>query len=423
MHFYSFTSYFSCAITITIILTMIGAFLKSSTVVAIRAPSAIFVNKCCRMGDHLDVNQQCEFGGTDQWWPIIFLILKLTYFEPHGEAPRFMKIRESSFPQCEHPEFEFGNDKMALFSNGTLYLFQKNVFLDSNNFCIDKDAAAFCLPIVNGANSLTAPKKLSKLRKCCGLQAAYFKSANTCVPVQQNHDVLRRKLISNSSVVDMVYGFPDCKISKHFTIAGHFKESNLELSTGSLTLDSGRQFEWDEYCLEHTVKDTESSYVSVFTCAEDFTVADTVTENKIVSLQSFIVHFYYCAVLFFVVCFFHCYLSDCNPIFFLCLSFQDIRFYLFPIGLLISVVFLIATLATGFLLPSSHHMLHWRCQTFYVACLLVGDLLLAITQLFGSKIKGVTCISIGKLVENMHFFPIQFRQYDRKLLFYYALSC
>lgn len=75
---------------------------------------------------------------------------------------------------------------------------------------------------------------------------------------------------------------------------------------------------------------------------------------------------------------------------------QDIRFLLFPIGLLISVIFLIATLATGLLLPSNHHVLHWRCQTFYVSCLLIGDLLLAITQIFGSNITGVGCISIGE---------------------------
>lgn len=69
---------------------------------------------------------------------------------------------------------------------------------------------------------------------------------------------------------------------------------------------------------------------------------------------------------------------------------------LYSIGLLISVIFLTATLVTGFLLPSNHHVLHWRCQTYYVACLLVGDLLLAITQIFGNTIVGTACVSMGK---------------------------
>lgn len=80
------------------------------------------------------------------------------------------------------------------------------------------------------------------------------------------------------------------------------------------------------------------------------------------------------------------------------LYFQDVRvrLVLYSIGLIISVIFLTATLVTGFLLPSNHHVLHWRCQTYYVACLMVGDLLLAITQIFGNTIVGLTCVSMGK---------------------------
>lgn len=69
---------------------------------------------------------------------------------------------------------------------------------------------------------------------------------------------------------------------------------------------------------------------------------------------------------------------------------------IYSIGLSISVIFLLATLATGFILPSNHHVLHWRCQTFYVGCLLVGDLLLAINQIFGAEISGFPCFSIGE---------------------------
>lgn len=80
---------------------------------------------------------------------------------------------------------------------------------------------------------------------------------------------------------------------------------------------------------------------------------------------------------------------------------QDVRYVLLAIGLFISVVFLSATLATAFLLPSSHHVLHWRCQTFYVACLLVGDLLLAITQMSRNGLPQPFCSIIGKRVNHM----------------------
>lgn len=54
------------------------------------------------------------------------------------------------------------------------------------------------------------------------------------------------------------------------------------------------------------------------------------------------------------------------------------------------------TLAIGFLLPSNHHVLHCRCQTYYVGCLLIGDLLLAMNQITGSLITGIPCSIIGK---------------------------
>lgn len=67
---------------------------------------------------------------------------------------------------------------------------------------------------------------------------------------------------------------------------------------------------------------------------------------------------------------------------------KDIRFTLYPVGFIISAIFLAATLATGFLLPASHHVLHWRCQTYHVACLMVGDITMAAIQLAGNSLKG-----------------------------------
>jgi G protein-coupled receptor Mth (Methuselah protein) len=76
---------------------------------------------------------------------------------------------------------------------------------------------------------------------------------------------------------------------------------------------------------------------------------------------------------------------------------NDLRFTLYPAGLAISAFFLAATLATGCLLPKAHHALHWRCQTCHVACLLVGDVLLATVQLSGPALPPQACKIIGKL--------------------------
>lgn len=374
---------------------------ESSVVCAI-TPKAVIVNKCCDLNEHLNEHHECAVGTTNHWWPLIHMIKIQKLFEPLGDAPRFFIVRERSRPLCESPDTLIGSNKMALFSNGSLYLSEQNQFLHSPNFCIDKDVAILCFPPTqktntNAIDSLIVPKKIAKVRKCCGGKAIYFKSSNTCEIVQQSHEVLQRRLLANASFIDFVYGFPDCKISAHFTIAAAFKQSNLELSTGSLTLNSGRQFEWNEYCLEHTIRDGSRPYVSVFTCAEAFAVADISPDtNHLVNIcanfslssrltKQILIHCHFLFHFFFVHFF-------CRAT----ITSQDIRFLLFPIGLLISVIFLIATLATGLLLPSNHHVLHWRCQTFYVSCLLIGDLLLAITQIFGTNITGVGCISIGE---------------------------
>lgn len=70
----------------------------------------------------------------------------------------------------------------------------------------------------------------------------------------------------------------------------------------------------------------------------------------------------------------------------------------YSVGLIISLIFLIATLVISFLVPSNHHALHWRCQTYYVACLLVGDFFLAITQLAGDAILEPYCSIVGKWI-------------------------
>lgn len=255
------------------------AFMLRDGVNAGRVPVQTEVNKCCRFGELLDKNtRQCLIGGNDQWWPIIYLIVKNVYFSPRGEAPRFLHPREHKQPICEQPELLVTT--VALFSNGSLYLSERNAFVEPDNFCVDKDTALVCFPRPQGVDSLRAPIKLTKIRKCCGYQSVYNTKDNTCVSVDDGHELINKKLISNSSTVDFLFGFPTCTVTNDFTIAGKFSEEHLNLETGSLTMNSGRQFKWDEFCLEHTITDIDEPYVNVFTCAEHLAVADTIPAPK-----------------------------------------------------------------------------------------------------------------------------------------------
>lgn len=270
-------SYVSCGV-VAVVIVIVTSFLCDG-VSAGRAPPQAEVNKCCRIGEQLDKNtRQCSIDGNNQWWPLIYLIVKQTYYSPRGEAPRFLHARELKQPMCDKPELFINS--MALFSNGSLFLLERNAFIEPDNFCVDKDAALVCFPRPQGVDSLRAPIKLTKIRKCCGHRSVYNTKDNTCISVEEGHDLINKKLISNSSTVDYLFGFPTCSVTNHFTIAGKFNEEHLNLETGSLTLNSGRQFKWDEFCLEHTITDIDEPYVNVFTCAEHLAVADTIPAPK-----------------------------------------------------------------------------------------------------------------------------------------------
>lgn len=237
-------------------------------------PPPVTVNKCCRIGETLDRNQECSFGGAgvDHWWPVIYLLGKSIYFTPHGEAPRFFRVNESSRPRCksgEALELVTGNHTMAVFSNGTLYLPSRQAVLESDNFCVDKDVALICSPQIQNADFINQPINRTLVRKCCPQKAIYqTNSDTTCVTLHDGHEIIGRKLIENSTnQLEYRYGFPQCKTnSNNFAIIGKFNESKFDESTGHLMLAEG-VFQLDQYCLEH-FNDTGTVNVHVFTCTD-----------------------------------------------------------------------------------------------------------------------------------------------------------
>ncbi|XP_062548957.1 probable G-protein coupled receptor Mth-like 1 isoform X1 [Armigeres subalbatus] len=311
----------------------------------------VYINKCCRVGEYYDNSAQlCVVGGIEKWVPKVFLPAKNQLYTDVGNAPVHMKFLENKRPEgCKVTAYT--SDQILLMGNGSLFLSQKHSLISSPEYCVDEKVALVCARD-NGMDSLQAPEKTSTVWRCCGPNFAYDRVNQTCVKLDQSHMSYSAKIVA-STHVDLSFRFPDCK---EHVIAGIFKPDNLQEDTGSVTIDSGKIFASHEYCLEQAL---DGKTVYVFSCSEH--------------LQ-----------------------PDSVPI-----KNQDVRFALYAAGLLVSVIFLGATLATGYLVTSQHHVLHWRCQTHYVACLLIGDLFLAIVQLSGNTITGPACTMIAIIV---HFF-------------------
>lgn len=344
---------------------------QSETTITTRQSSSspkklVSVNKCCRIGDKLVVDEndrvRCDVGtGSSNWAPRVFLPKKNAFYEKAGQLPPFFSVNEEERPNCSNPE-RYSSQLLAVIGNGSLFLTHKHVTIGSSeSFCVDQDFSLVCR-----SDKEVVPENMTiyQLTKCCAPNE--IMTSSSCVALNASDPLLNRKLVDKADVnFDIDYKFPDCggsSNSNEFAIAGTFLSSNYDITTGIIKTESNKVFERNQYCLDHVIA-AENHYegVKIFTCSEHYGTAPPLTIQQV----------------------------------------DDVRFAIYSIGLLISVLFLIATLAVGFLLLSNHHMLHWRCQTNYVICLLIGDLLLAITQLSGSNLHGPSCIIVAHL---MHFF-------------------
>lgn len=262
-------------------------------IVVLRSGSAkhrksIIVNKCCDNNERLNSNEECITENDSNWWPVIFMVLKQSYFEPVGSAPQFMKHRQQR-PLCANAELFMGSHKFALFSNGTLYLSEKHKFIEPHNYCIDKNVAVICDHDVNSSMAKIQVRKSAKIRKCCVKNAKYNASQNQCVPETNSNTLLttvynNQTAFSNLTDFDVLFGFPDCALNKYITIAETFMDRNLNRETNRLELQSGRTLEWYNFCVENVILENETTEMSVITCTEHISIAhgtigtvDTVT--------------------------------------------------------------------------------------------------------------------------------------------------
>lgn len=353
-------------------------------------PPRVILKKCCHQGDFLNsTTRACMAGVTEMWVPFVFLVQQQRFFEPIGEKPRFMKFQPNVRPNCSADQMEIFSSLQAnvlLFPNGTMSLRERGILVESDKYCVDHQVVLVCLKpeLPPGSKERMPGDELQqqqpgqgqlgeitlRMRKCCGKWGSYDSSIKSCIlqtPADSDGQLqLAPKLLQGS--YQTIYGLPECHASAGsdngsggYAIAGDWHEATLNRSTGALRL-AHTNLSISQYCLEHTERAGE---VKIIACSQHFVHDAGHGEHAGYdegSLQK--------AVL--------------------------------DVGILISIVFLAATLVAGYMLPAVHHALHWRCQIYYVFCLLLGKILLAIEELNTSLVPGsVSCLL---LATGMQFF-------------------
>ncbi|KAM7347331.1 adhesion G-protein coupled receptor methuselah-like 1 isoform 1-T4 [Cochliomyia hominivorax] len=342
-----------------------------------RPPPRVVLNKCCLFGEYLDKSKTCIAGSSKLWIPLIFLINRKKYHDPSGTAPNFITFDDNVFPinrarnineiarnsaedevSCTVEDLELITGNVVIFSNGSLFLPESSKFVPPSRYCVDQQAALVCFP----KSKENLPNL--KLKKCCGQHGAYDDEMKRCV-IDKSH---KRKLSIThleESEYQTIYGFPECKTgSTTFAIAGDWEASQLYTESGHLHLASHKvNLTASDYCLEYLrTNNTSSHALKIFACLHHFgEVLDDVSRD-LSRRQSAAISF----------------------------------------GLVISVVFLAATLVASYLMPSVHHVLHWRCQIYYVFCLFIGELLYCWIELSDTIVAQEALCNL--VASSIHFF-------------------
>lgn len=322
------------------------AWFAYSLAIAATVTGEVIIYNCCPNGTYVTETQSCEPGAFPSWAPAVFSPSQGRLFDP-GTVPDNWKFLEDKMPKCrpgEAPyfvpsEIDLENPPpppFFLLENGSLALTVPHVESPP------VDPGRYCVNVAGGflcmPSESTDSPALPRMKKCCGRSAVFSEKSSSCKVHSQNLKIPN---------VTFVEGFPVCSETETLAISGKLDETHHLLPDGTLRFQDKVI---TEFCIEHIFEQPNDG-VHVFTC------------------------------------------PGTSPA-----PRNDVRFTIYPIGLLFSVFFLAVTLVASCLLPSTYHVLHWRCQTNHVACLLVGDLLLAVTQLSGDSLDGPACIAIGELL-------------------------
>lgn len=347
-----------------------------------RPPPRVKLNKCCHMGEYLnETTRSCNAGSPEQWVPMVYMVQQQRFFEPVGGSPRFMKFLPHSRPQCQDQYQELFRSRTTnqmLFPNGSLYVRERGLFVEPQNYCVDWQVALICLDHdkqqpqpSNGDPDQSQSQgqgqeqtNILRLRKCCGKYGSYDTQKKDCDLQLHNPPYSQLRLEPQLPVgsYETIYGLPYCSSPGGYAIAGDWTEAKLNRSDRHLQLPH-TNLSADHYCLEHTQREGE---VKIIACQYLFS-----PELYDPHLGPGEIH-------------------------------ANLQNAFLTASILVSIVFLAATLVAGFMLPTVHHALHWRCQICYIFCLLVGKVLLAIEEFSTSLEPGTAWCLI--LAISMQFF-------------------
>lgn len=322
--------------------------------VAATASSAadnVTVFRCCGRGETLDDQHRCvplPASVSPDFVPVIYDWHNSQFLEPNTMPPAYWNMVRAQ-PPCRDATFlsasPLGDTPpgFVTFLNGSLWVQHwPDTPVDPGLFCLDRAGALVC-----------QPERPNTTKKCCGVGAVYSEQKMACeLSAGRYHDTTAARDLP----ADVSSGFPRC--DDVLVMSGHINESHWPVGDqwpagGVLRTADGATLQPRDYCLELVVEEREPRMWTVFTCAH---------------------HDHH--------------VTKSSP--------DDIRFSLYPLGLLVSVFFLAVTLGASCMLPSTYHVLHWKCQVNHIGCLLVGDLFLAFVQLSGDSLRGPLCVFTGK---------------------------
>lgn len=316
-------------------------------------PQPLAVPRCCPLGRRLDPAALDALALTPAagaaacasspdvppWTPLVYAPARGGFLE-RGRVPPHWRVGEPALPACEElralPEHAAAYALLA--NNGSLMLLRGEVrVLALDRFCVDAAAALVCAEDVPRAPS-----------KCCAEGRAF--DGARCVPDETLAAAALEELtvLANGSAVGG--GWPVCAGGSRYAVAGALSGARLA-ADGALELGGagGARLEAGAWCAEAVRGEAGARVLACEAAAR----AHTPTRGA--------------------------------------------RHALYGAGLAVGAAFLGATLAAGFALPAAHHALHWRCQTHYVAALMLGDVLLAATQLAGDRVPPTLCRALGEL--------------------------
>ncbi|CAG5010891.1 unnamed protein product [Parnassius apollo] len=276
------------------------------------------------------------------WAPLVYAPARNTFLE-RGRLPQHWRLADGALPACGELRVlpEHAAPYALLANNGSLLVRGTTHALPPSRYCADVGGALVCAEDV--------PRMLSK---CCA-ESHGFDGAHCVEDAEGAAAALAElRVLANGSAVG--FGWPACVEGSRYAEAGALSGATLEQG-GALQLRGAggpARLAGGAWCAEAVSGETGARVLACEGAARARGAGGPAHHA------------------------------------------------LYGAGLAVGAAFLAATLAAGFALPAAHHALHWRCQTHYVAALMLGDVLLAATQLAGDRMPPTVCQVIAVC---MHF--------------------